>query len=402
MKWRPVSEKSEEIKNLLNEIAEILNKYKRTDDSIGLIGGSFGIALFLLYYSLMTKTDKYQNNVNDILSEIFDTINQGQCKETFCDGVAGIGWGMQHLVKQDLLEFDTQEFQQSSSKYLHECMIACFNNKNNFDYLHGALGIGIYFLDSDTNQGEKYTEELIALIDKISIKDGESIKWESEVNGIGSVYNLSLSHGMASILAFLVKAYKKNIAKNKCFELINGTVNYLLSNKLENKDSYSIFPCYISIEGKVHGNSRLAWCYGDLGTGIALWLAADATNNEALKQEVINIFLHASERTNLTENGVIDAGICHGAVGIAHIFNRMYNHTGIEKFKETSLFWLDHVLKMRTFPNGLAGYKAWYSESYGGWQNKASLLDGIAGIGLVLISAVSDIEPKWDECLLLS
>ncbi len=30
------------------------------------------------------------------------------------------------------------------------------------------------------------------------------------------------------------------------------------------------------------------------------------------------------------------------------------------------------------------------------------LLEGIAGIGLAMISAVSDIEPIWDECLLLS
>ena len=35
-------------------------------------------------------------------------------------------------------------------------------------------------------------------------------------------------------------------------------------------------------------------------------------------------------------------------------------------------------------------------------MNEYNLLDGIAGIGLSLISAISSIEPQWDECLLLS
>ena len=397
----PVSEKTGEIENLIDEIAEILGEYKRTDDSIGLIAGSFSVALFLLYYSFMRETDKYQDNVNDILSEVFDTINKGEARESFCNGVAGVGWGMQHLVKQDLMEFDTHEFHEGVSEYLHRCMIGFIDKMNSYDYLHGAIGIGIYFLNTNINQNEKYVEELIMLLEKYSIKDGETVKWKSEVVGVGSVYNFSMSHGMASILVFLTKAYKKNIARNKCLELINGTVNYLLSNKLDTKDFGSIFPCYISVEGTLY-ESRLAWCYGDLGIGIAFWLAADATNNESLKQEAINIFMHATERTDLKKNGVVDAGICHGTAGIAHIFNRMYNYTGIERFKESSLYWLDHTLQMRTFPDGFAGYKAWYSKDYGGWQCKSSLLDGIAGIGLVLMSSISDIEPQWDECLLLS
>lgn len=401
MDWKPVSRNTTEIQNLIDEIAEILGKYKRKDDSIGLIAGSFSVALFLLYYSLMRETDKYQDSVNDILSEVFDTINQGEARESFCNGIAGIGWGMQHLVKQDLMEFDTQEFHDGVSEYLHRCMISFIEKMNNYDYLHGAVGLGLYFLYSSTNQSEKYVEELIMQLDKNSIKEGESIKWKSEVIGVGSVYNFSMSHGMASILVFLTKAYKKNIARSKCLELINGTVNYLLSNKLDNRDFGSIFPCYISVEGTPY-ESRLAWCYGDLGTGMALWLVADATNNEKMKQEVIDIFLHASERKDLNENGVIDAGVCHGAVGIAHIFNRMYHYTGVERFKEAALYWFDHTLRMRTFPDGHAGYKARYTEDYGGWQNKEPLLDGIAGIGLVLISTISEIEPKWDECLLLS
>ena len=172
-------------------------------------------------------------------------------------------------------------------------------------------------------------------------------------------------------------------------------------NKKVNKISY--FPVWINEKNNTPSeSSRLAWCYGDLGISMALYQVSKVTDNKILEKLAIEVLLNASNRRNLVSEQVIDAGLCHGTAGIAHIFNRMYRNTGIEKFKETSDFWIEETLKMAKFDDGLAGYKAWHTEKYGGWVNEYGLLEGIAGIGLALISAVSDIEPKWDECLLLS
>jgi len=57
---------------------------------------------------------------------------------------------------------------------------------------------------------------------------------------------------------------------------------------------------------------------------------------------------------------------------------------------------------MTKFEDGLAGFKSWRTEEYGGLSNDLGFLEGIAGIGLALISSISDIEPAWDECLLLN
>ena len=57
---------------------------------------------------------------------------------------------------------------------------------------------------------------------------------------------------------------------------------------------------------------------------------------------------------------------------------------------------------MAIFDDGIAGFKFWKTKELGGWKNEFALLDGVTGVGLALISAISDIEPKWDECLLLS
>lgn len=49
---------------------------------------------------------------------------------------------------------------------------------------------------------------------------------------------------------------------------------------------------------------------------------------------------------------------------------------------------------------GLAGYKKWIKE--GVFINDYSLLDGIVGIGLCIMSKLNPQLMNWDECILLS
>ena len=174
-----------------------------------------------------------------------------------------------------------------------------------------------------------------------------------------------------------------------------------MEQKQDPKKTQSIFPNWVSDE-LLSKSSRLAWCYGDLGIGIALYQTAMIIKDKNLEMESLEILKHTTKRRDLQENRVIDAGLCHGTAGIAHIYNRMFNYTGDEIFKESALYWIDQTLKFGKFPDGFAGYKTWKTEKYGGWVNDTGLLEGIAGVGLMFISALSDIEPRWDHCLLLS
>jgi lantibiotic biosynthesis protein len=160
----------------------------------------------------------------------------------------------------------------------------------------------------------------------------------------------------------------------------------------------------ISIDGSAHyESSRLGWCYGDPGIASSIWQAGKALKNEEWKNEAIEIMLHASLRKELKINGVMDAGICHGTAGIAHIFNRFYWETKMPVFKEAANYWIEETLKMAYHKDGLAGYKAWQGKERG-WQNEYGLLEGVAGIGLVLLGFLTDDinDLSWDRCLLLS
>jgi hypothetical protein len=90
----------------------------------------------------------------------------------------------------------------------------------------------------------------------------------------------------------------------------------------------------------------LGWCYGDLGIGISLIDAGSILRSQQATNVGIDTLLHSSLRRDLLANSVVDAGICHGAGGIAHIFNRLFYKTGIYQFKDASLYWYEVTIGM--------------------------------------------------------
>ncbi|MFC2096537.1 lanthionine synthetase C family protein, partial [Bacteroidota bacterium] len=375
----------------------------KKEENIGLLGGKTGIAFFFFYYAkLINKQEPYDHGL-ELLSSVFESINKGYNYHTHGGGLAGIGSVIELLSKHDFLEADTNELLGGLDEYLYKSMIYEIENEN-YDFLHGAVGIGFYFLKRKTNKNSKrYLTEFVDELDKIATKDELGIRWisvldrEKQTKG----FNLSLSHGLASIIAILSKIYSEGIEKDRTLELLEGSVKYLLNQQQDIPTNESNFPSWVC-ETEPSTNSRLAWCYGDLGIGIALWVAGNNTGSDEWKSKAVEILLHTTKRKSNSESGVNDTGICHGSAGIAHIYNRMYNYTGIEEFKDSATFWFNRTLDMATHKDTFSGFKAFRTEQYGGPYEDFGFLEGVAGIGLTLISAISDIEPVWDECLLLS
>lgn len=390
----------------IETISKILSSDNNQDNkNIGIHTGAIGTALFFYHLNQVIPNESHHDNCLQYIKKSIEAIEKQQIGYTFCSGIAGIAWGLEYFSDKGLFEIEEEDF-------LSELDIHIFNHatndieNNNVDFLHGGVGAIAYFLNRLPNiYAEGCLIKFVNLLWEKAEKEKNEIKWKNVFNrdpsepNIIKEYNLGLSHGIPSIIIILIKIYNKNIAASKCKELINGSIGWLLSQKLP-ESCNSIFPNSVGSTIEKH-NSRLAWCYGDLGIAAILWQAGKILNNEAWEQEALGIMLHASERKDLFKNDVMDAGICHGTAGIAHIFNRFYWETKMPVFKETANYWIDKTLKMATYDDGLAGYKAWQGEKLG-WMNEYNLLEGITGIGLSLISHISDEEPTWDRCLLLS
>ncbi len=386
----------------IHKIRNTLVNIELDEDNIGLMNGKMGISIFLFYYSRVFS-DKYSYNFAfKMLEDVLDFINDNNNSYTFGTGISGIIWGVTHLINNNFIDSDIDELLLDSYNYIFKSM-ALEMNYGNYDLLHGAIGNNLCFLARSNINSVlyNYLQESIILLEKVSVKDSNTFKWPSRLSKEREeiVFNLGLSHGIASIISYLSKLYKLGIYKDECERLLKGSVNYLLSNTLDRNKYISVFPSWVSDESPIY-YSRLAWCYGDLGISVSLWLAGHSIKNTKWENTAKNILLLTSKRQNLSKNQVVDAGLCHGTAGIAHIFNRMYGYTGMEELKEASDYWFEQTLEMARFEDGLAGFKAWFGRN--NWVNEPGLLEGIAGIGLAMISAVSDIEPAWDECLLLS
>jgi lantibiotic biosynthesis protein len=396
---------TEQITKKIDVIAEHMEYSPKT--KLDLMEGKAGEVLFWAYYSRFTNNYELEEKIVSILSDIFEEVKNGFRFPTYAGGLAGIGWTVEHLAQNNFIKANTNQIIGSLDDYLHYHMLN-YIRKGNYDYLHGALGIGLYYLSRKRNtKSYKYLIELVDELERQGIRSNQSITWEtqlmSETNLRG--FNLSMSHGIASIITFLSRLYEAGICKEKVFQLVLGAISYLQQSKQDLKKYRYQFPAWVcKVQPKLEDslNGRLAWCYNDLGISIALWQAGEILNNESWKQEAVSILLNTTNIKTLDESKVMDVGLCHGAAGIAHIYKRMYTYSKVNDFRNSALYWFDQSLNMATYKDGLAGYKAYQLPKYGGFHNEYGLLTGISGIGLAMISAISDIEPKWDRLLLLS
>ena len=393
------------LESKLQEITEFLNKFNLSNMGSGIIDGKSGISEFYYYLSKHFNNDKFATKGFSIITDIVNDINKGYANPSFCSGLAGFGWYLETLVDERILKRKDIELLNALDNYIYRSMYKYICD-GNFDYLHGGIGTALYFIKRlHKNSSKKNLEEFIAILEDkgTRFKDG-SMAWQSQLSLNDNLkgFNFGMSHGQASIISFLQQCYIKGICKIKVRDMLFRSIQYLISNTTNDKNAVNYFPDWIHPDNTKNFNSRLAWCYGDLGIAMALYNAAGITNDGTLKKFSLEILQHSTGRRNLQKEGVIDAGICHGAFGIAHIFNRCFINTENEIFKITSDYWFNEGLKMSTFPDGYAGYKTWYTPAYGGWQPNASLIEGITGIGLSILSRISFTKPDWDKCLLLS
>src|SRR5207248_4085436 len=104
------------------------------------------------------------------------------------------------------------------------------------------------------------------------------------------------------------------------------------------------------------------------------------------------------------EAGVFDGGLCHGAAGLGHLFNRLFQATGEPRLREAAQFWFQRTLELRRPQGSIAGFAAWGPGPDGSlnWTDDPGFLTGAAGIALALLAATTPIEPAWDRVFLAS
>ena len=206
---------------------------------------------------------------------------------------------------------------------------------------------------------------------------------------------LGIAHGIPALILFFCKLKSRNYQHKYLDELLIKACNYILSTENDNEVYFSHFPSLAQINIKESQSSRIGWCYGDLAIGYALLRASEFY--PAIKTKSLDVLIDTAKRRD--NASIFDDCLCHGALGTAQMYHRIYSLTNMERFKETAFYWYEQGIGSKYRPHCAAGIGFF---AQGKYISNRSFLSGIPGIGLSLISAISEVNPLWDECLLLS
>ena len=348
----------------------------------GLLGGNFGEALFLI---LSGHADTGSDNIMRILK----MVNDRAVIPTYCNGLAGLGSGLIWLEQQGIVEGVSENL----SDFDYSLLIAMRRMivNDNFDFLHGAIGIGLYFVDRISSRRDISLQAIKELVDAIKRKaiygdDGSVCLIYYTINN-EKKYNISLSHGLSGTALFLCRVINTTVddaTKDTVKELLKGISKFLMAQLQDIRMYGCYFPTFPVTDDEQSRKSRLGWCYGDLGVLLALMKIGETTGDDRLKQNSIErLVVEAKYRRNLLMNSVHDACICHGSGGIVLILKYMHDITNNSDFFEAYNYWLGVTKKFMTTADGEVHFKM-YDATEQSRKIESCLLEGDCGIGLLL------------------
>jgi hypothetical protein len=130
----------------------------------------------------------------------------------------------------------------------------------------------------------------------------------------------------------------------------------------------------------------------------ALWFAGQALDRSEYRDLAIAA-MQAVYRRPLPERRIDSPTFCHGVAGLLQITLRFAQDTGLADFIDAADA-LGRQLLALYDPATRLGY---YSlEPDDRRVDQPALLDGVAGVVLVLLAAATDVEPYWDRLFLLA
>lgn len=376
--------------DILSDIAFLINKKLTLKPLLnyGLLGGDLGDIIFLYHYSRIDSS--YESIADGLLEKMLQSLSLQPRVATYCSGLAGLGVGLLSLQRDgfiDGVETALDAIDPTIAKSLD-----LFISNNNIDFLHGLIGIGFYLLER-SNSSKEYSvsnlSKIIDYLDKSKITDDAIVKWRYNANRLSKPYNISLSHGVSSIVVFLCRLLKSGILNEKynaiIKQMLEGAVRYILSNRVD-VDKLGCWFASSSIEcdDRPH-RSRLAWCYGDLGVATALLEAGNTLHNSSVSDIAIQVLLYSAKRRDINANYVNDFCVCHGSVGIAQIFRSHGIALKLDELLDAADYWEKDTLS-RVVMDGQGRHTLlYYDPENGGYIERGGVLDGIAGAGLYFI-----------------
>jgi hypothetical protein len=383
-----------------------------------LAGGGAGQALFWSYLAQAGGGEECEERALACVDGAVEALSTQPLGAMLYVGYPGVGWMVEHLqgrlLTTDEGEDPGEELDEAVLQHLDSPAAAPVPVPIDIEYdlIVGLAGLGVYALERLPRP--RAVECLERVVDRLAATAEarpEGVAWRTppsrqwgdlvDLAPHGS-FNVGVAHGLPGVVGVLAGACAAGIAVERARPLLDAAVAWLLAQKLEDR-SLSTFPDFAG-PGVPPRPARLAWCYGDTGIAATLYAAGRAVGEPAWQREALEIAVTAAARPSKAAR-IHDDCLCHGAAGLGHLFNRLYQASGDPRLGEVARYWFGHSLDHRRPGEGVGGYlyQAYQKEEQT-FRAIASggFLEGSAGIGLALLGALSPVEPEWDRLLVAS
>lgn len=382
---------------LLNIIQEL--KKEKNNIEYGLYCGTYGIAFFLFLYAVATENEEIfelaEKEINKVVKNIY--IDENIESNCIAKGNAGILWGLKYCKDNDILEIGDDFFDEVNEFLVNE--IHKSFGLSDYDFFHGTLGIAYYlsYFSNVKSEIEKYVLKLKENTVFIGCKGyvkSSIFQFDKEIECI----SLTMAHGLAGIICVLTKFHQRNIAQKDCKFLISSYIKFIK----EELKKYNYKGLIFDFDFNFDLGYREAWCSGKITIWYAILLASKELKNSEDYNLALSELINLSSIRNINSLLIEDACLCHGTAGLMQIYYKLFIITNRIEFYEAYKFWKQKTIEFANIgKDGNLNYLFKFSNQEIKERPEFNILNGIAGVGLALLTEEYIKEPTWDEMFLL-
>lgn len=202
-------------------INEFIFKHVHAESNDGLLNGKMGIAIYLFHLSKQLQEQKYIDLANELIDQIYEGAGNKTISTDFENGLAGIAWGIEHLVTHGFLEADTDEILRDLDDKIFQYLTTTPNLS--IDLNRGLLGYGNYLLSRLEGKNLNNAQDhdfllkrlLITVINSMYELLEEKEELFREPGGFDSTWNLPL------LLIFLSEVSTMDVHTHKIKVMMN-------------------------------------------------------------------------------------------------------------------------------------------------------------------------------------
>jgi lantibiotic modifying enzyme len=313
-------------------------------------------------------------------------------------GLAGNAWVLHQLAEGPEVTAVLEHFDAALSRHL---TVPAWHDRN--DLTSGLAGVGVMLVAREDARARHLAHQVLAHLEATALEAGAGVTWRTEPQFLpparramfpqGTV-DLGVAHGMPGIIGMLAQFVEAGIAPERSEALLRRAIAWLLAAVPP------ACPRFGASWPLDDGTKRIGWCHGDCGIAGVLLLASRALDAPELARDAVALLQQSI--APLAQRKVPDAGFCHGAAGLAHIYNLAFQRTGDGVMREQALRWLHEVIGVRSPGTGIAGYASLdVSGPAPRREDDVTLLSGVVGTALVLLAAIEDRDPAWQQLFVM-